>query len=113
VRPWFVRLKTTCACAGIILISQLTVATGRSWTEEKCVRYAKDWCALLQRGGETGLSKALLGDHQGFIDSGCAGPRMVCPRSAREIEIANVMTIRAMNAGMASTFPPFACKAGS
>jgi hypothetical protein len=113
VRSWFVRLTTTCACTGVIIVSQLTVATGRSWTEEKCVRYANDWRALLQRGGETGLSKEFLGDHKAFIASGCSGPRMVCPRSAREIEIANVMTIRAMNAGMASTFPPFACKAGS
>jgi hypothetical protein len=34
----------------------------------------------------------------------------VCPRSGEEIETANVLTIAAMNAGMASTFLPFACR---
>jgi len=34
----------------------------------------------------------------------------VCPRSPEEFARADIMTILAMNAGMASTFLPFACR---
>ena len=81
----------------------------RSWTEEKCVRYKDAWQGALQRWGREGLGTAFLERHEAFIAGGCTGQHDVCPRSAKEIELANVLTIRAMNAGMASTFLPFRC----
>ena len=82
----------------------------RSWTEEKCVRYRDAWTGALARWGREGLSRDFIARHEAFIAGGCTGESNVCPRSAREIELANVLTIRAMNAGMASTFLPFACR---
>jgi hypothetical protein len=85
-------------------------AQPRSWTEEKCVRYQKAWVELLRRSGREGLSSEFVERHNAFIDSGCAVAADVCPRLPRELEVANVLTIQAMNAGMASTFLPFVCR---
>jgi hypothetical protein len=62
------------------------------------------------RFGTVGLGPAFIELHDAFIASGCTGASDVCPRSDREIEIANILTIAAINAGTASTFPPFACR---
>jgi hypothetical protein len=102
------------------LLSTLAIAAGHMaytcepafadpWSIEKCERYARDWTEALSRYGSEGLGEPFTAAHAAFIDRGCLGPAAVCPRSDREIAIANVMTIRAMNAGMASTFLPFAC----
>jgi hypothetical protein len=48
--------------------------------------------------------------HEAFLASGCTARAAVCPRSAEELEIANVMVVLAMNAGTASTFLPFSCR---
>ena len=48
--------------------------------------------------------------HEAFIASGCTRQGNVCPRSAEELDLANMMVVAAMNAGTASTFPPFACR---
>jgi hypothetical protein len=48
--------------------------------------------------------------HDAFLASGCTARADVCPRSAEEFEVANMLTIAAMNAGTASTFLPFACR---
>jgi hypothetical protein len=85
-------------------------AQQRSWTEQKCVRYQKVWVELLRRSGKEGLGAEFMERHNAFIDSGCATAADVCPRSPRELAVANVLTIQAMNAGMASTFLPFACR---
>jgi hypothetical protein len=83
------------------------------WTAEKCRRYRIAWTQLMQRRGRTGLSESFLAGHDAFIARDCQDPRDVCPRSPGELEVANAMTIAAMNAGTASTFPPFACKPAS
>ena len=44
------------------------------------------------------------------LAGGCLGPADICPRAGAETELANLLTIRAMNAGMASTFLPWACR---
>jgi hypothetical protein len=85
-------------------------AQPRNWTEEKCVRYQKAWVELIRRSGKEGLSPEFIERHNAFIDSGCSVAANVCPRSPRELDVANVLTIQAMNAGMASTFLPFACR---
>lgn len=82
----------------------------RSWVEEKCLRYRKGWDEALKRFGRAGLGQPFLARHEAFLASGCTGAHDVCARSAQELEMANRMVIVAMNAGMASTFPPFGCK---
>jgi hypothetical protein len=82
----------------------------RTWTEEKCVRYGRDWRQALSRLGTEGLRPAFIARHEAFVSGGCAGPRDVCPRTSKEFEMANVLTIRAMNFGAASTFLPFSCR---
>jgi hypothetical protein len=85
-------------------------AQSRRWSEEKCVRYQKAWIELLKRSGTDGLSPDFMERHNAFIASGCKTAADVCPRSPRELDVANVLTIQAMNAGMASTFLPFVCR---
>ncbi len=82
----------------------------RPWREEKCLRYTQAWTDLLARTGKAGLGTAFITRHDAFIASGCTSGADVCPQSPREFEAANLLTIRAMNAGMASTFLPFSCK---
>jgi hypothetical protein len=89
------------------------MAAHASWPEEKCRRYQRAWSDMEARLGLAGLSPEFLSRHQAFIAGGCTGAANVCPRSPREFEIANIMTVLAMNAGMASTFLLFACPAGS
>ncbi len=83
--------------------------TGRSWPEEKCARYGEAWTEALRRFGTRGLSQDFVESHAAFLASGCTSGD-VCPRSQEELDLANIMVIRAMNAGTASTFPPFRCR---
>jgi hypothetical protein len=82
----------------------------QSWSEEKCARYKKAWAEALARRGTRGLGKDFLDRHEAFVASGCTARADVCPRSAEELDLANIMVISAMNAGTASTFLPFACR---
>ena len=84
--------------------------TGPSWPEVKCERYAKAWSEVLTRRGTRGLGQEFIDRHNAFVASGCTARADVCPRSADELDVANIMVLSAMNAGMASTFPPFACR---
>lgn len=84
-------------------------ATAR-WRAEKCHRYATAWREALSLAGVSGVSPGFLAAHQAFIASGCRAPRDICPRSDAERHLADMMTIAAMNAGTASTFPPFRCR---
>lgn len=81
-----------------------------NWVEVKCARYTKAWEQGLARMGTQGLSAVFLERHAAFIASGCTAKADVCARSDREIALANAMIVMAMNAGMASTFPPFYCR---
>ncbi|HEY8383976.1 MAG TPA: hypothetical protein VIL09_17695 [Microvirga sp.] len=81
-----------------------------SWTEEKCRRYRSLWSQALARRGTRGLGPDFMERHQAFMDSGCTARADVCPRSAEELDLANIMVMAAMNAGTASTFLPFACR---
>jgi hypothetical protein len=83
------------------------------WTAEKCRRYRIAWTDLMQRRGRTGLTDQFVASHDAFIARGCQDPRDVCPRSPDDLDVANAMTIAAMNAGTASTFLPFACRPAS
>lgn len=81
----------------------------QSWPEVKCARYRKAWSDALAHRGTKGLGKEFLDRHEAFIASGCTTKGDVCPRSTEELDLANMMVVAAMNAGTASTFPPFAC----
>ena len=101
----------------LALIVALLALPGRAeerlradWAEVKCARYTKAWHEALRRYGRTGLSEEFLSRHDAFLASACMGEANVCPRSPEELALANVMVIQAMNAGTASTFPPFACR---
>ena len=103
--------------AAVLLAAFLTAAAlsanaqdkGQSWGEEKCARYTKAWSEALRRKGPQGLGSEFIQRHDAFLASGCARGIGVCPRSAEELEMANIMIIAAFNAGMASTFTPFTC----
>ena len=82
----------------------------RGWREVKCERYTKGWSEALARRGTRGLGREFLDAHAAFLASGCTTNADVCPRSAEELDLANIMVVIAMNAGTASTFPPFACR---
>ncbi len=82
----------------------------QSWSEVKCARYTKAWSDALARRGLRGLGRQFLDSHNAFLASGCTARADVCPRSAEELDLANVMVILAMNAGTASTFLPFTCR---
>ncbi|KAA2244343.1 hypothetical protein [Salinarimonas soli] len=85
-------------------------ARERTWSEEKCARYTKGWSDLVARRGKAGLGPAFIERHEAFLASGCLAQADVCPRSPEELDVANILTILAMNAGTASTFLPFACR---
>ena len=70
-----------------------------TWPEVKCDRYKLAWSEVRTRWGIRGLGKPILDSHAAFLASGCTARADVCPRSAEEIEVANVLTIAAMNAG--------------
>jgi hypothetical protein len=81
-----------------------------SWPEVKCQRYKQAWSEALARRGTQGLGQEFLDRHEAFLASGCTARADVCPRSPQELDLANIMVILAMNAGTASTFPPFFCR---
>lgn len=101
-------LLTLAAPAPPLALAQ--TAPPQSWPEVKCARYKKAWSDALARRGRRELGREFLDSHEAFLASGCTARADVCPRSEQELELANVMTILAMNAGMASTFLPFACR---
>jgi hypothetical protein len=98
--------------AAIITMTSLPRASAEpgNWAEIKCARYSKAWQQALARMGREGLGPAFLERHAAFLASGCTARADVCAKSDREIELANAMIVMAMNAGMASTFPPFYCR---
>ena len=81
-----------------------------SWSEVKCARYKQAWADALARRGTRGLGPDFIDRHEAFLASACTARGDVCPRSAEELDMANVLTILAMNAGTASTFLSFACR---
>jgi hypothetical protein len=112
------RLPTLAAFAALLAF---TAASGtapvnaqdsrpQSWPEVKCARYKKAWSDALAHRSTKGLSQQFIERHEAFLASGCMTRGDVCPRSAEELDLANMMVVAAMNAGTASTFPPFSCR---
>lgn len=82
----------------------------KGWVEVKCERYKTAWSEALKRRGTKGIGQEFLDSHEAFLASGCTTQGNVCPRSTEEFDLANMMVVAAMNAGTASTFPPFSCR---
>jgi len=99
-----------CMSAGEIAPAVAQEAQPQSWPEVKCARYRTAWSEALAHRGMKGLSREFIERHDAFLASGCTARGHVCPRSAEELELANMMVVAAMNAGTASTFPPFSCR---
>jgi len=97
---------------GLCLLAGVAAAQQEpgGWRKEKCARYAKAWHVALERRGTHGLGPGFLARHAAFLASGCTGAADVCPRTPEELALANDLVVASMNAGMASTFAPFACR---
>lgn len=89
-------------------IGAASPAPAQSWSEEKCARYARAWAEASAHFGTDRLGREFLVRHQAFLASGCRA-RTACPRSAEEIEMADIMTMLALNARISATFLPFRC----
>ena len=81
----------------------------RSWPQEKCFRYARDWSEALSRYGGNGFSPEFLAGNAGFIEAGCRRLHPVCPLTVKDRELADALAIRVVNEGMSTTFLPFDC----
>jgi len=81
-----------------------------AWAQEKCARYSKAWDAIAPGFGIERLGDAFVTNHAAFLESDCTLPANVCPRSAAELEMANLLSLAALNAGMTGSFVPFACR---
>jgi len=86
--------------------SQITGA----WPEVKCQRWRSAYDEALRRFSRKGLGQEFITGNEAFIASGCQTPPDVCPRSAEELNFANVMVMAGMNAGLSSTFMPYTCR---
>jgi len=80
------------------------------WPREKCDRYQRVTNEALRRFGREGLGLAFLENHEAFLVEGCTSERKVCPQTPEELRLANALVIQGMNAGLPSTFFPFACR---
>ena len=105
-------LTISVAAAACVAASAARAQNGPppNWTETKCERYKAAWGEALTRFGAQGLSAEFIRKHDEFVTTGCVAQADVCPRSKEELALANVMVVRAMNAGASSTFLPFACR---
>jgi len=110
--------QIVCVVVGMAILATILATPSRAqrqnepknWNEIKCARYSKAWSQAMERVGREGLGPAFLERHAAFLASGCTSRADVCAKSDQEIALANAMIVMAMNAGMASTFPPFYCR---
>jgi hypothetical protein len=103
------------AVAALVLWQHGTLAASRRvppdrWHDIKCERDTRAWDAALAHFGQEGLSRDFLDRHAAFLASNCTRRADVCARSPEELRLANIMVELSMNAGTASTFPPFYCR---
>ncbi len=82
----------------------------RDWRQEKCFRFARDWEEALRRFGQDGLSAEFVAGGSAFIHAHCVAAGTMCPTTAKDRKLADVLAIRVVNEGMSTTFLPFACR---
>ena len=83
---------------------------GLTWTQQKCRLYESAFKDAVEIQGAEGLRPAFLQENADFIAAGCTTKRPICPETAQEGALADLLTVLTMNEGMASTFVPFACR---
>ena len=108
----FKKLAAVLPVALVVLSSQSALAQGaegETWTERKCVLYTATWNHIAGDGTPDGVSEEFVADHDAFLASGCLDRGHVCPRSPRELEIADMLSLMAVAEGMAGSFLPFNC----
>src|SRR3954463_5221823 len=93
----------------VVNCAQAADAGHRTWPEKKCGFYRKAWHELLDLSGRKGITPAFVEGNEAFIAAGCSNGADVCPSSAEDIDLANKLTMAAMNFGTASSFLPFIC----
>lgn len=109
------------AAIGLLLVALVVLPGGMraaraqeaaqpDWPAVKCERYRKAWTDLLAQRGSVGLGQAFVERHDAFIASGCTARADVCPSTPQELAVANILSVKAMNAGMTGSFLPFACR---
>jgi len=107
------RLRLRLVVAPVLLCAAAFAVGGaqakRSWSEEKCFRFTRDWNEALRRFGASGFSPEFLAGVGAFTRSDCRGADKVCPRTAKDRELVDVLAIRVVNEGMSTTFLPFDC----
>lgn len=84
-----------------------------TWTARKCVLYQSAWDWAVTALGTAELSDEFLTQNSDFIATGCTEAIPVSPHNPQELELANMLTVMTMSEGMASTFVPFSCPAGT
>ncbi len=77
-------------------------------SERKCALYRAAWEDATAGDGLGGVSPAFIAAHDAFLASECRAWR-VCPRSAEEIALADLLALVAVAEGMTGSFLPFAC----
>ncbi|WP_026480609.1 hypothetical protein [Ahrensia sp. 13_GOM-1096m] len=104
--------------AGLVVLASISplisppLAHGQalSWKQEKCVRYSDAWDKAITLYDKDKMSADFVAEHERFIKAKCDHDIRVCPVSDYDLEVANAMVVASMNAGTASTFPPFTCR---
>jgi hypothetical protein len=107
MRPTFAAMLLSALVAGPAGADGAQVK--RDWPQEKCFRYGRDWSEALRRYGRDGLSGEFVTGNEAFVGSGCARRGKICPRSAKDLRLADALAIRVVNEGMSTTFLPFDC----
>lgn len=93
-----------------LLVLLAMPAQAQTPQDAKCARYASAWAEAQTRVGRAGLADSFVAGQDAFIASNCRARPGICPRSPQELAMADILTIAAMNAGLASSFLPFACR---
>jgi hypothetical protein len=111
--------RAVCIAALVLSFVALSlVAQGRAaaaaeqdtWAAEKCIRYDKAFHELLDMVGRDGITEHFIKGNEAFIAAGCSNGADVCPKSEKDFDLANKLTLAAMSFGTASTFLPFVCR---
>lgn len=107
------RMLLPCATAAALLpgplLAQAVDLEGMTWTEQKCALYDRAFDDAVGMVDADGLSPAFLAQNEAFIAGGCIDYIRICPTSAQEYRLVDILTLMTMNEGMASTFVPFGC----
>ncbi len=80
-----------------------------AWSARKCALHDRAWQAALRMQGPAGIGAEFSDRNAAFVAAGCLGERNVCPRSAAELALADLLTVMVVSEGIAGTCLPFGC----